>query len=476
MTGKPQKLFQLGSCVLKQGTKVVHAHGVFDVLHAGHLAYFEAAKKYGDVLVVTLTSDRYVNKGPGRPYFSAEVRAKMLAALDIVDHVAISDYPTAVPAIEAIRPDFYVKGPDYKDRTKDVTGEIYNEENAVKSFGGELVFTDDITFSSSTLVNKYFVDWTDDQRKIIETVKSLGGESRISEILEDVSRLSVCVVGEPITDTYRFCIPENISSKSPSISARHQYEENYEGGSKAIANHLKGFVKEVMEMDPGHYPFCQKVRYISLDRQQRIFEVTHLPSDSWELIKPQRLCRSILKSAKETDMTIVADFGHRLFEGEVLNCLHDIDRFIGLNVQTNSSNYGFNVYKKHRNFNYLSIDTREARLAFHDRNADAYTLALNVKRDIGNRALSMTLGSNGSYYLDKGREFLSPAFTKNIVDATGAGDAYFALTSCLVKVRCDPALIPFMGNVFAGLKTQILGNKTPVTKASFMKAISAILK
>ena len=64
-----------------RGQKIVQCHGVFDVIHAGHLAYFEAAKKFGDVLVVTITADEYVNKGPGRPFFSQELRAEMLAAL-----------------------------------------------------------------------------------------------------------------------------------------------------------------------------------------------------------------------------------------------------------------------------------------------------------------------------------------------------------------------------------------------------------
>src|SRR5690242_11299404 len=93
------------------GARIVHAHGVFDVLHAGHLAYLESAKRFGDILVVTVTADRFVNKGPGRPYFNGNIRANMLAALEIVDYVAINFYPTAVPAIEKLKPHFYVKGP-----------------------------------------------------------------------------------------------------------------------------------------------------------------------------------------------------------------------------------------------------------------------------------------------------------------------------------------------------------------------------
>src|SRR5580692_10159440 len=73
--------------------KIVHCHGVFDVLHAGHLAYFESAKRSGDILVVTVTADNFVNKGPGRPYFPGQVRMEMLAALSTVDYVSLSRHP-----------------------------------------------------------------------------------------------------------------------------------------------------------------------------------------------------------------------------------------------------------------------------------------------------------------------------------------------------------------------------------------------
>ncbi len=108
--------------------------------------------------------------------------------------------------------------------------------------------------------------------------------------------------------------------------------------------------------------------------------------------------------------------------------------------------------------------------------------------DIGRRArndlapvgasVAMTLGPNGSYYFPAGTkgEHFSPAFTDTVVDATGAGDAFFCLTSALLKADCPPDLVPFIGNVFAGLKTKIIGNKNAVSKSQLVKAISSILK
>ena len=141
--------------VRKAGKKIVHCHGVFDLLHPGHVKHFQSARKKGDILIVTLTKDEYVNKGPGRPAFNHHLRAETLAALQCVDYVAINDWPTAVETIKKLKPHYYVKGSDYAQK-EDITGKILEEEEAVRAVGGMLHFTDDISFSSSSLINAHF--------------------------------------------------------------------------------------------------------------------------------------------------------------------------------------------------------------------------------------------------------------------------------------------------------------------------------
>lgn len=450
--------------------KTVLCHGVFDVLHAGHLAYFQEAKSYGEKLIVSITADRFVNKGPGRPYFSAEKRKRMLESLREVDEVFITEEHTGINAIERVKPDFYVKGPDYRNADDDVTGEILNERQAVEKHGGKLVFTTGEMFSSSTLVNKYFANWSDDQRNVIERVKHLGGFETIKLEIEKLAKLNVLVVGEPITDIYRFVRPEGISSKSPSISCRFEFEEHYEGGSLAIANHLEDFCETYADGNTGKAP--TKIRYLSSDKQQRIFEVTHIDESIWN---HERIAENILKLNGKMDAIILADFGHGLFDGAVMEALNEMQGFVGLNVQTNSSNFGFNVYTKHRAFNYLCLDTRESRLATHDRQSHPLSVAHKIASDI-KRPFGFTTGPTGAYLLYGANTFYSPAFSDVVVDATGAGDAYFAITTILLASGCKPELVPFIGNVFAGLKTKIIGNKESVSKASLLKACQAILK
>ena len=173
MKDKIKQLKELSKIIAdhkSNGQKVVHCHGVFDLLHIGHIKHFEEAKTLGDVLVVSITPDEFVNKGPGRPVFTTSLRLEALAALQSVDYVVANNLPSAEEIIKSLKPDIYLKGPDYKDHLKDITGKINDEEASVKSIGGEIQYTEDITFSSSSLLNKYGGLYSQDQEAFIRNI------------------------------------------------------------------------------------------------------------------------------------------------------------------------------------------------------------------------------------------------------------------------------------------------------------------
>lgn len=143
------------------GKKIVHCHGCFDLMHPGHIKYFQAAKKMGDVLVVTVTSDRYVDKGPGRPVFSDVLRAESIAALQCVDFVSINNYSTAEETLRLLKPHYYVKGQEF-EKLEDKTGKILKEYAMAEDLGVKVCFTHEIVFSSTQLLNKHFFLSTED--------------------------------------------------------------------------------------------------------------------------------------------------------------------------------------------------------------------------------------------------------------------------------------------------------------------------
>jgi len=145
---------QLRKLKLK-GKKIVLCHGCFDLMHPGHIKHFQAAKEMGDILIVTVTPDVYIDKGPGRPAYSQSLRVESIAALECVDYVAINKWPTAEDTLKLLRPDIYVKGQEFKN-IEDKTGKIQKEYKLAEELGIEVRFTHEIVFSSTKLLNQHF--------------------------------------------------------------------------------------------------------------------------------------------------------------------------------------------------------------------------------------------------------------------------------------------------------------------------------
>lgn len=130
----------------------VLSHGTFDYLHYGHLLHFQEARNLGDKLIVTITADEFVNKGPGRPIFSEDERLEMIRALRCVDHAEICREKTGLAMIRRFKPDIYAKGGDY--RTQDKHGSLEVEREEVEKYGGVLVLTDHGGWSSTKLIER----------------------------------------------------------------------------------------------------------------------------------------------------------------------------------------------------------------------------------------------------------------------------------------------------------------------------------
>ena len=119
------------------GLTLAFANGCFDLLHAGHLRYLQAAAAEADRLIVAVNADvTAAVKGPGRPIMKAEDRAELVAALRGVDYVTIFAEPTVTPLLELIRPDVHCKGTDY-------TVDTVPERDTVRAYGGRIAIVGD---------------------------------------------------------------------------------------------------------------------------------------------------------------------------------------------------------------------------------------------------------------------------------------------------------------------------------------------
>lgn len=135
----------------KQKKKVGLCVGAFDLLHPGHVNHFISAKKCCDALIVGITTDKFVkqNKNKNRPIYNQQLRAFFVSQLKPIDFVFLSDYRTANEVINFLKPDFYIKGPDYKnDNRKDIA----SERGSIEKVGGMIVYTSDEKLSSTKII------------------------------------------------------------------------------------------------------------------------------------------------------------------------------------------------------------------------------------------------------------------------------------------------------------------------------------
>ena len=157
--------------IRKKNKKIVLCHGVFDLLHIGHLKHFTFAKKNGDILIVSITQDKFINKGFGRPIFNQNIRAEMLSSISIIDFVIINNEPGAEDVINSIKPNFYCKGIEYKDKKSDITKKIYPELKSLKKINGKIIYSNEDTYSSSKIINTNLNLYNKKQSEFIKLIK-----------------------------------------------------------------------------------------------------------------------------------------------------------------------------------------------------------------------------------------------------------------------------------------------------------------
>ena len=483
--------------------RVVLCHGVFDLLHLGHIRHLNSAKEFGDILVVTTTSDRFVKRGPGRPIFRQELRAETLANLEVVDFVAVADFPTAIESIQAVRPDFYVKGPDYADKDKDITAMIYEEESAVKSVGGKVVFTDDMTFSSSQLINLHFDSYPDETVKHLKKLSSKYTSDQISTVFEKISKLKILVIGDAIIDQYHYCTPLGKSAKEIIVANKYISEEDFAGGTLATANHVAQIAKSVnlltvlgetethetfirarlgSNIKPRfiYRPGCSTVakkRFVNSQNNQKLFEVCYLDDQFLNGKQEAGIVQYLQQNASKFDLIVVSDFGHGMMTPSIIDVLTKKAACLAINAQTNSANTGFNLVTKYPRADFVCIDQLELRLATGDKFGEPGTLLKRLQKQLKCKQIIATRGPQGSLsYSAKNGLFETPAFASKTVDLVGAGDAFYAYTAPCFAAGVEPDLLGFVGNAAGCLKVQIVGNREPVKSVDLMKFMARLLK
>jgi rfaE bifunctional protein nucleotidyltransferase chain/domain len=498
------ELGEIAAAARDKGQAVVLAHGVFDILHVGHKRHLDIGKKQGDLLIVTLTTDKFVNKGPDRPVFAEKLRAEMVAALECVDYVGISPNPGAEYVLENIKPSLYLKGSEYADEEADVTGRIRTERLTVEKFGGKVLYTEDITFSSSNLSNRVLQLYPEEAAAYLKDLRSRLTFDDLRKEVKAVENMRCLVIGDTILDEYIYVEPLGKPAKENIIATRYRSREIFCGGAIATANLVgqmtggvdlvtllgaedsrEDFVRAALHPNVNLVPFFReggqttvKSRLVDPAYVKKLIEIAYMSDEALPPTEQSALNDWVEANIGNYDAVIVNDFGHGMIDQALVDIVCSKSKFLAVNAQTNSANRGFNLITKYPKADFICIDEPEARLAAVERYAPIETVVREkLEKQINCHTFVITHGKLGSIvYTPQAGVKRIPALTGEAIDTIGAGDAFFAVAGPLLAGGSDPFLAAFIGNAVGAMKVRIVGQRHQITKPEILKYLSTLLK
>lgn len=472
----------------KRKFTLVHCHGTFDLVHPGHIRHLHHAKKYGDKLLVSITSDRFIDKANYRPYVPEALRAINLAALEMVDYVVIDEDPEPIALISLLKPEVFAKGDDYN--LTDLSPKTQKEHDAVSLYGGKIVFTPgDIVYSSSKLITNNPPDLS------LLKLQNLLKAERISllELHEDISKFStkkVTVVGDTIIDRYTNCTPLGFAtSKSPTISLREDEVENYLGGAGIVAAHIAAtgakvallsvvgedeeaiFAKERLSeykiegslfVDSSR-PTTLKNNYLSL--KHRLLKVDRVDNRRIDEIYVEKISDALKES--DPNITIFSDFRHGIFsKNSILKYEKSIPQK-SLKVADSQVASRWGNILDFLDYDLITPNEKEVRFSLGDQDTVIRPLAAELFRRANCRVLILKLGERGSMTFrgseERARDFFQiDSLAETVNDPVGAGDALLAYASLGLEVTESPLKSALLGTIAAGIACEKSGN-IPIT-------------
>jgi len=479
---------------------VIMCHGVFDVVHPGHLRHLLYAKSKADILVASLTADAHIKKGIYRPHVPEEMRALNLAAFEIVDYVLIDQEPTPLKNISDLEPDFYAKGYEYVE--EGMPAKTEEEAEIIEKYGGKIIFTPgDIVYSSSALIEL--------ETPAINVEKLLAlmeqedvGFNDLRTILKKLDNFTIHIVGDTIVDSYTQTAMVGGQTKTPTMSVLYEGKKDYVGGAGIVAKHLvaagaKVVFSTVLGDDDLKDFVLNDLRenevdcHALIDPTRPTTNKNAIVSSGYRLLKIDTLDNnsiddSILKGLTDkikntkSDAVIFSDFRHGIFNRRTIEPLVDsIDKkcFKAADSQV-ASRWG-NI-TEFKDFNLITPNEREARFALADQDSGVKPLAQDLYDAAGCKLLILKLGSRGvltcrskEHGLDD--VFVVDSFVENLVDAVGAGDALLAYSTLTMLASDSAAISTIIGSIAAACLCEKDGN-IPITPAQVLDKIDNIEK
>lgn len=481
---------------------VVMCHGVFDLVHPGHIRHLVYAKEKGGTLIASLTADAHITKAQYRPFVPQDLRALNLAALEMVDYVIIDPNPTPLEHIAILQPDYFAKGYEYM--SDGVNPKTQQEIDVLKAYGGEILFTPgDVVYSSSHLIETGPPDISIERLLMLMEAEGITFD-RLRKTLKEFAGITVHVVGDTIVDSLTYTTMIGGMTKTPTPSVRFDNRVDFIGGAAVVAEHLraagadvtfstvlgedkfKTFVLEglaksgvkVMPIIDKSRPTTNKNAFVCGD--YRLLKVDTLDNRSISDVHVEQIAKQM--SQHKVRAVVFSDFRHGIFNTRTIPRLITAIPKGAFRVGDSQVASRWGNILEFKGFDLLTPNEREARFALADQDTGVRPLAAKLKREAECKTLILKLGDRGVLTLrtmqspdDPRGFFVVDSFVERLVDPVGAGDALLAYATLAMMVDGSEVAASIMGSIAAALECEADGN-LPIRTEAVLHRIDALEK
>lgn len=484
--------------------KVILCHGNFDVVHPGHVRHLTYAKTKADILAVSITADRYVEKGIYRPFVPENLRALNLAAFQMVDYVVIDYNAKPLRNLSILKPDYFAKGFEYS--SGHMPPATIEEAKIVSSYGGEMIFTPgDVVYSSTKILN--LSQPKIENEKLIDLMK----RNKITfdvlkKSLKKLKNISVHVVGDTIIDSYTRTNLIGGNTKTPTTSVLYQERNDYIGGAGIVAQHLKNagakvYFTTVLGNDDLKTFVIEKMKKLKisinaiLDGTRPTTNKNVILSGIYKLLKidkvdnqpiSEKVLRKIISSIKKQkcDAVIFSDFRHGIFNK---NSIPDFTKSIPkkvFKVADSQVATRWGNITDFKGFDLITPNEREARFSLADQDSSISVLTRELIKKSKFRNLILKLGERGIVSVrnkkrknlaksDKSGAFALPSFAAKVLDNTGTGDALLSYATLSMVATKSLVISSIIGSIAAACECEHDGNVS-IKPEEIIKKINSI--
>lgn len=479
--------------------KVIMCHGVFDVVHPGHVRHLLYAKSKADIVVASLTADRHITKGVYRPHIQQDLRAVNLAAFEMVDYVVIDSNDKPLENIRVIEPDYFAKGFEYGGNG--LAAKTAEELKVVQAYGGELIFTPgDIVYSSSAFIKMEAPDVRYANLQVVMERNNISFD-KLRSVLNAMEGRRVHVVGDTIVDSYTYCAMIGGQTKTPTLSVAFERKVDFVGGAGIVAKHLvaagaKVTFSTVLGKDQLKDFVVDDLKTagvelnVVVDETRPTVNKNAIVVGGYRLLKVDTLDnRSIsddvlgkLQSAireRKVDAVVYSDFRHGIFNKRTIPPLIEAIPEGVFRVADSQVASRWGNITEFKGFDLITPNEREARFAVGDQDSGIRPLASLVYDQARCKLLILKLGERGvlacrdreHYSLDS--YYVIDSFVDTLVDAVGAGDALLAYSTLAMLASNNDAIATILGCMAASCECEYDGN-VPVTLDNVRAKIDAV--